>query len=49
MIRAADACVIQLESRRLFLSILCGARSSKVHCVPQPVELEKLVYIAAGV
>ena len=31
MLRAGDASAIQLESRRLFLSMLCGARR-KVGC-----------------
>lgn len=40
MIRAGDACSIQLESRRLCLSMLFGARNNQVLCETQrPVEV----------
>lgn len=40
MIRAGDACSTQLESRRLCLSMLFGARNNQVRCETQrPVEV----------
>jgi len=49
MIRAGDACTTQLESRRLCLSMLFGARNNQVRCetqrvvdVPELIQLESL-------